>query len=63
VADGKVFVGTERREFVVLAAGKEKKLLGSLELDSAISGTPVAANGALYVTTMTRLYALRKTAK
>ena len=60
VADGKVYVGTRRGEFVVLAAGKEKRVLSSLQLDGPVSGTPVAANGVLYLTTQKMLYALRK---
>ena len=60
VADGKVYVGTRRGEFVVLAAGKEKRFLSSVMLDGPVSGTPVAANGVLYVTTQKKLYALKK---
>lgn len=60
VADGKVHFATQRGEFLVFAAGKEKKLLSELKLSSAISATPVAANGVLYVTTMNRLYAVSK---
>jgi outer membrane protein assembly factor BamB len=58
VADDKVYVGTRRGEFIVLAANREKRVLSSLLLDSPISGTPVAANGVLYVATQKRLYAL-----
>ncbi len=60
VADGKVYVATRRGEFIVLAAGREKRVLSSALLDGPVSGTPVAANGSLYVTTQKRLYALRK---
>ncbi len=60
VADGKVYVGTQRRDFWVLAAGREKKVLSEVRLDSAAAATPVAANGVLYVTTMKKLYALQK---
>ena len=60
VADGKVYVGTQRRDFWILAAGREKKVLSTIQLDSAIAATPVAANGVLYVTTMKNLYALSK---
>jgi len=59
VADGKVYIGTRRGDFWVLAAGKEKRVLSSVRLDSPIHGTTVAANGTLYVATMTRLYAIR----
>ncbi len=58
VADGKVYIGTNRRDFWVLAAGREKKVIGTVQLDSPTSSTPVAANGVLYVTTMEKLYAL-----
>jgi outer membrane protein assembly factor BamB len=58
VADGKVYVGTRRGEFIVLAAGREKRVLSNTVLDGPISGTPVAANGTLYVATQKRLYAL-----
>jgi outer membrane protein assembly factor BamB len=61
VADGKLYVGTNRGDFWVLAAGREKRVISTLRLDSDIAGTPVAANGVLYVTTMRKLYALRKT--
>lgn len=60
VADGKVYLGTRRGDFCVLAAGREKKVLSSIRLDSGIYGTPVAANGTLFVATMTRLYALQQ---
>ncbi|HUU09990.1 MAG TPA: PQQ-binding-like beta-propeller repeat protein [Phycisphaerae bacterium] len=63
VADGKVYVGTRRRDFWILAADKEKRVLSSVDLDSAVCSTPVAANGVLYVTTQSYLYALHQTAK
>jgi outer membrane protein assembly factor BamB len=44
--------------FYFFAADKEKRLLSSTQLDSPISGTATAANGVLYVATMTHLYAL-----
>lgn len=60
VADGKVYVGTCRGEFWVLAATREKKVLQTIQLDSPMHGSPVAANGVLYVTTMHWLYAFQK---
>jgi outer membrane protein assembly factor BamB len=60
VADGKVYVGTCRGDFWVMAATREKKVLETVEFDSPIHGSPVAANGALYVTTMHWLYAFQK---
>jgi outer membrane protein assembly factor BamB len=59
VADGKVYIGTRRGAFLVLAASKDKKVLSETDLGEAISSTAVAANGVLYVTTMSRLYAVQ----
>jgi outer membrane protein assembly factor BamB len=67
VADGKVFVGTRRGEFVVLAADKQKRLISTTHVgegdDSKINGTVTAANGVLYVPTMSKLYALQRPAQ
>ena len=63
VADGKVYGGTRRGSFCILAAGKEKKLLATVRLGRPISASPVAANGVLYVATPTHLYAVKKGAR
>ena len=63
VADGKVYIGNRRGDFQVLAAGKEKQLLSSIQLDAPVISTAVAADGMLYVASMTRLFALKKGAK
>ncbi len=60
VADGKVYIGTRRGEFVVLAASRELKVISTVDLHDPISGTVTAANGTFYVATMTRLYAVRE---
>jgi len=63
VADGKVYIGTRRGDFWVLATGKEKQVLSTIRLEDPVISTAVAANGTLYVGTMTRLYALQKGAR
>jgi outer membrane protein assembly factor BamB len=59
VADGKVYLGTRSGNFYVFAASKEKQVLASVELGNPVSATATAANGVLYIATMTRLYALQ----
>jgi outer membrane protein assembly factor BamB len=59
-ADGKVYLGTRSGTFYVFAASKEKKVLSTIDLGHPISSTATAANGVLYVATMTRLYAVRQ---
>ena len=60
VADGKLYIGTRRGDFLLLAASRNKKIISSIKLDSPMHGTPVAANGVLYVATMKNLYAVKK---
>jgi outer membrane protein assembly factor BamB len=60
VADGKVHLGTRNGKLLVLAATRDKKLLGETSFDDPIDATPTAANGVLYVATHTTLYALVK---
>lgn len=57
VVDGKVFLGNEDGELVVLQAGKEKKELATIEYPAPIYSTCVVANDTLYVMTQTHLYA------
>lgn len=59
-ADGKVYLGTRSGTFYVFAASREKKVLSTIELGRPISSTAAAANGVLYVATMTHLYAVRQ---
>ena len=63
VADGKVYIGTRRRNFWVFAAEKDKKIISTIKLDSPIHGSPIAANGVLYIATMKKLYAVKQPAK
>ncbi len=60
VADGKVYIGTRRGDFWVLAASKKKRVISSIKLDGPMHGSPIAANGVLYIATMKKLYAVKK---
>jgi outer membrane protein assembly factor BamB len=60
VADGKVYLGTRSGSYYVFAAQRQKKLLSTIELGTPISSTTTAANGVLYVATMTYLYAVEE---
>jgi outer membrane protein assembly factor BamB len=59
VADGKVYIQTGEGSVHIFQAGREKKLLAKIESGPDMAhGTPVAANGVLYITGQTKLYAL-----
>ena len=56
-ADGKVYVGDQDGDFCILAASKEKKVINEVNLGYPLFGTPVVANGVLYVLNQSYLYA------
>jgi outer membrane protein assembly factor BamB len=60
VADGKVYLGT-KKSLLVLATGKEKKLLADIHLGAPAYCTPVVANGVLYVNSQRYLWAVQAT--
>ena len=61
VADGKVYLGT-KKGLLVLAAGKEAKVLSEIHLGAPVYCTPVAANGTLYVASQRYLWAVQTSA-
>lgn len=73
VVDGKVYIGTEEGELIILETGKELKVirgesdededLRAVEFKGPVYSSPVVANGALYIATQSHLYSLSKDAK
>ena len=61
--DGKIYLGNEEGELFILAEGKELKEIGSVEFPAPVMGSPVVANGVLYLSTHTHLYAFKEGAK
>jgi outer membrane protein assembly factor BamB len=60
VADGKVYLGDEDGDVVVLRAGTKKELLHEANMGSSVYSTPVAKDGILYVTTRSKLFAFKE---
>jgi outer membrane protein assembly factor BamB len=56
--DGKVYMGNDGDSIQIFAHGKEKKLLGEINMGKKVRATPVVANGVLYVMTENKLYAI-----
>jgi outer membrane protein assembly factor BamB len=65
VADGKVYVGDEDGDFVVLAAkgGAKAQVLSETNLGAPVYSTPIVANGTMYVASQTHLFAIGADAK
>ena len=57
VADGKIYVGDEDGDLVVMAASKQKKILSETNLGAPVYSTPIVANGVIYIASNTHLYA------
>jgi outer membrane protein assembly factor BamB len=56
--DGKLYLGDEDGDVVILQEGKTKKVIAELNMGSSVYSTVVPANGALYITNRNQLYAL-----
>ena len=60
VADGKVYVGSGGSDFCIFEAKPSRNVLATIRLDSHMLTSPVAANGVLYINTLSRLYAIEQ---
>jgi hypothetical protein len=58
VIDGKVYLGDEDGDVVVMEASKEKKLIAEMNMGSSVYSTPVPANGALFIVNRNQIFAL-----
>jgi outer membrane protein assembly factor BamB len=58
VADGKVYLGDEDGDVVILQAGREKKLIAEINMGSSVYSSPVPANGALFIMNRNQLFSL-----
>ena len=63
VVDGKVYVGDEDGDAVVLASAKEKKVLSEVNVGAPIYSTAIVANGTIYLASQTHLFAIGEGAK
>jgi outer membrane protein assembly factor BamB len=63
VADGKVYLGDEDGDVVVMQHGREKKVLAENMMDSSVYSTVVTANGVMYIMTRNNLYAIQEGAQ
>jgi outer membrane protein assembly factor BamB len=61
VMDGKVYLGDEDGDVVVLQAGRELKKIAETNMGSSVYSTPVPANGVLYIMNRSELYAIAST--
>src|SRR5215204_897765 len=58
MADGRLYLGDEDGDVVIMQAGREKKVLAEINMGSSVYSTPIPANGALFITNRNFLFAL-----
>jgi outer membrane protein assembly factor BamB len=58
VIDGKVYLGDEDGDVLVMDAGKQEKVIATVNMGSNVYSTPVPANGTLFVTNRNQLFAI-----
>jgi outer membrane protein assembly factor BamB len=58
VVDGKVYLGDEDGDVVVMQHGKTKEVLAEMNMGSSVYGSFVAANGALFVVNRNQLFSI-----
>jgi outer membrane protein assembly factor BamB len=56
--DGKIYIGDKDGDVVILAAGKTEKVIAEHNMGASVFGSPVYANGTLYILSMQRLFAI-----
>jgi outer membrane protein assembly factor BamB len=58
--DGKIYAAGDNGTVVVLAAGRELRVLARNDMGERIIGTPAIADGHLYIRTRSKLYCIRQ---
>ena len=58
VIDGKVYLGDEDGDVLIMQAGKQFRLIATVSMGSNVYSTPVPANGTLFVTNRSQLFAI-----
>ena len=61
IADSKLYLGDEDGDVVVLALGREERVLAENNLGSSVYSTPGPANQTLFIATRDKLFALSLT--
>ncbi len=62
LADGKLYLGDEDGDVVIMQPGKTLKVLAEVNMGSSVYSTPVPANGVLFISSRNQLFALAASA-
>ena len=59
VADGRIYLGDEDGDVVVLEAGRKEKVIAEMNMGSAVYTTPYPKDGFLYIASRSELFAIK----
>ncbi|MEM7391545.1 MAG: PQQ-binding-like beta-propeller repeat protein [Verrucomicrobiota bacterium] len=59
IVDGKVYIADEDGDVLIVEHSREKKVINEINMGQGVYTTPSAANGVLYITTKSKLYAIQ----
>jgi hypothetical protein len=59
LADGKLYLGDEDGDIVIMQPGKTLKVLGEMNMGSSVYSSPVPSNGTLFISNRNQLYAFK----
>ncbi len=63
VADGKVYIGDEDGDVTVFTHGKKLDILAENYMENSVYSTPIVANGVIFISNKTHLFAIQKGAE
>ncbi|MGI9107667.1 MAG: PQQ-binding-like beta-propeller repeat protein [Pyrinomonadaceae bacterium] len=58
IIDGKLYLGDEDGDVIIMQEGKVKKILSEINMGSSVYSTPVPANGTLFIANRNQLFAI-----
>ena len=58
VADGKIYLGDEDGDVVILETGREEKVIAEINMGGAVYTTPTVRDGVIYIATRSDLFAI-----
>jgi len=62
LVDGKIYLGDEDGDVVIMQEGKVKKVITEINMGSSVYSSAVPANGVLYISNRNQLYAIQEAA-
>jgi acyl CoA:acetate/3-ketoacid CoA transferase len=62
LVDGKIYLGDEDGDVVIMQEGKVKKVIAEINMGSSVYSSAVPANGVLFITNRNQLFAIQEAA-